>query len=48
MKKSNYSTPQAEMLEWACEENFLATVTQEKDIPDLDEENGWGDDIWGN
>ena len=46
MKKQYYSTPQAELLEWACEENFLATFTQDKDIPDLEEDEGWGDDIW--
>ena len=47
MNKSVYSAPQAELLEWAMEENFLASFTQDKNIPDLEEEDGWGDSIWG-
>ena len=29
------------------EENFLLSFTQDQDIPDLEEEEGWGDSIWG-
>ena len=47
MKKKVYLTPEAELLEWAMEENFLASFTQDKDIPDLEEEDGWGNSIWG-
>ena len=46
MKKQIYQTPLAELLEWAYEENFLATFTQDQDVPDLEEEDGWGDSIW--
>lgn len=44
--KQSYLTPVAEMLEWACEENFLLSGLPSKDIPDLEEEDGWGDSIW--
>lgn len=46
MSKKTYLTPLAESLEWAYEENFLATFTQDKDIPDLEEDKEWGDSIW--
>ena len=46
MKKTVYLTPEAELLEWALEENFLTSFTQDKNIPDLTEEDGWGDSIW--
>ena len=44
--KKYYLTPEAELLEWTCEENFLLSVVQSDDIPDLEEEDGWGDSIW--
>ena len=47
MKKTFYETPSAELLEMTFEGNFLTSITQEKDIPDLEEEDGWGDSIWG-
>ena len=46
MKKTMYESPQTELMEWAWEKNFLASFTQNKDIPDLEEEDGWGDSIW--
>jgi hypothetical protein len=47
MKKTFYETPSAELLEMTFEGNFLTSFTQEKDIPKLEEEDGWGDSIWG-
>ena len=47
MKAANYESPQAELLEIFIEGNFLLSFTQEQDVPDLEEEEGWGDSIWG-
>ena len=46
MMKNTYLSPEAELLEWVYEENFLASFSQEEKIPDLTEEDGWGDSIW--
>ena len=45
MKKS-YLSPQAESLEWAYEESFLASGMDSNGIPNLEQEDGWGDSIW--
>lgn len=47
MKRKTYAPPQADLLEMTLEENFLISITQDQDVPDLEEEDGWGDSIWG-
>lgn len=47
MKKNKYLAPKGELVELTYEENFLLSFTQDKDVPDLEEEDGWGDSIWG-
>ena len=47
MKTAVYESPQAELLEITQEVNFLTSFEQNQGIPNLEEEDGWGDDIWG-
>lgn len=46
MNKKSYLPPEAELLEWACEENFAASFNPQGSTPDLEDEDGWGDSIW--
>lgn len=46
-KKLLYAAPSSVLCELAYEENFLVSLSQDQDVPDLTEETGWGDSIWG-
>ena len=44
-----YEAPEAEEILIRIEENILSetVISTDQDIPNLEEENGWGDSIWG-